>query len=42
MITHEEFTVIHTLYAQGHSIRSIARITGVDRRTKLSVLKKKR
>ena len=33
MITNEEFTVIHSLYAQGHSIRSIAKITGMDRRT---------
>jgi len=41
MITHEEFTVIHTLYAQGHSIRSIARITGVDRRTISKRLKEK-
>jgi transposase len=31
MITYEEFIVIHTLHRQGHSIRSIARITGVDR-----------
>ncbi len=33
MISQEEFTVIHTLKAQGHSIRAIARITGLDRRT---------
>jgi transposase len=33
MITQEEFIVIHTLHTQGHSIRSIARITGIDRRT---------
>ncbi len=33
MISYEEFIVIHTLYAQGHSIRSISRITGIDRRT---------
>ena len=33
MISNEEFIVIHTLYAQGHSIRSISRITGMDRRT---------
>lgn len=33
MISQEEFTVIHTLKSQGHSIRSIARITGLDRRT---------
>ena len=33
MITQEEFIVIHTLRTQGHSIRSIARITGIDRRT---------
>ena len=33
MITQKEFVVIYTLKAQGHSIRSIARITGIDRRT---------
>ena len=33
MISNEEFIVIDTLYAQGHSIRSISRITGMDRRT---------
>lgn len=33
MITQEEYIVIHTLRTQGHSIRSIARITGIDRRT---------
>jgi len=33
MITYKEFIVIHTLYTQGHSIRSIARITGINRRT---------
>jgi transposase len=41
MITYEEFTVIHSLYAQGHSIRSIARITGMDRRTISKRLKEK-
>ena len=41
MITHEEFTVIHSLYAQGHSIRSIARITGMNRRTISKRLKEK-
>jgi len=29
----EEFTVIHVLKRQGYSIRAIARITGIDRRT---------
>jgi len=33
MITQEEFIVIHTLHAQGHSRRSIAKITGIDRQT---------
>ncbi|WP_456456961.1 IS21 family transposase [Nitratifractor sp.] len=33
MISQEEFTVIHTLKAQGYSIRAIARMTGLDRRT---------
>lgn len=33
MISQEEYIVIHTLRTQGHSIRSIARITGIDRRT---------
>lgn len=41
MITYEEFVVIHSLYAQGHSIRSIARITGMDRRTISKRLKEK-
>ncbi len=39
MISQEEFTVIHTLKAQGHSIRAIARITGLDRRTVTKRLK---
>ena len=33
MICKEEFVVIHTLKSKGHSIRSISRITGLDRRT---------
>ncbi|HHE05976.1 MAG TPA: IS21 family transposase, partial [Epsilonproteobacteria bacterium] len=33
MIKIEEFVVIHALKRQGHSIRSIARITKIDRRT---------
>lgn len=33
MISQEEFIVIHTLKAQGYSIRAIARITGLNRRT---------
>ena len=33
MISQEEFTMIHTLKAQGYSIRAIARITGLNRRT---------
>lgn len=33
MITNEEFVVIHTLKKQGHSIRSISKITKLDRRT---------
>gem|GEM_PF-2646307 len=33
MITYEEFIVIHTLRDQGYSIRAIARMTGIDRRT---------
>ena len=33
MISMEEYTVIHTLRRQGHSIRAIARITKLDRRT---------
>ena len=33
MITNEEFVVIHTLKKQGHSIRSISKITRIDRRT---------
>ena len=41
MITYEEFIVIHTLHRQGHSIRSIARITGIDRRTISKRLKEK-
>ena len=33
--------MIHSLYAQGHSIRSIARITGINRRTISKRLKEK-
>ncbi|WP_456374135.1 IS21 family transposase [Methanocaldococcus sp.] len=33
MITYEEFTMIHTLYKQGYSMRAISRMTGIDRRT---------
>ena len=33
MIQTEEFIVIHTLHKQGHSIRAIAKITKLDRRT---------
>lgn len=33
MITQREFIMIHELRKQGHSIRSIARITGKDRKT---------
>jgi len=33
LITNEEFVVIHTLKKQGHSIRSISKITKLDRRT---------
>ncbi|WP_281847534.1 IS21 family transposase [Nitratiruptor tergarcus] len=33
MITYEEFVMVHTLYRQGYSIRAIARMTGLDRRT---------
>lgn len=41
MITYEEFVMIHTLYKQGYSIRAIARITGLDRRTVAKRLKEK-
>jgi len=41
MITPEEFTVIHALYAQGHLIRSIARITDMDKQTINKRLKKR-
>lgn len=33
MITYEEFVMVHTLYKQGYSIRAIAIMTGLDRRT---------
>jgi len=39
MIQTEEFIVIHTLYKQGHSIRSIAKIMKLDRRTVAKRLK---
>lgn len=41
MITYEEFIMIHTLYKQGYSIRAIARITRLDRRTISKRLKEK-
>ena len=33
MIDKEEFTVIHTLHKQGHSVRAISRILNLNRRT---------
>ncbi len=33
MINEEEYTVIHTLHKRGHSIRALAKIIGLDRRT---------
>ncbi len=33
MIDKEEFTVIHTLYKKGYSIRAISKIVGLNRRT---------
>ena len=39
MIQTEEFIVIHTLHKQGHSIRSIAKISKIDRRTVAKRLK---
>jgi len=33
VITYEEFVMVHTLYKQGYSIRAIAIMTGLDRRT---------
>ena len=33
MINKEEFTVIHTLHKQGHSIRAISKILNLNRRT---------
>jgi transposase len=33
MISYEEFIVIHTLHKKGYSIRKIAQIVGLDRRT---------
>ncbi|MDD2509293.1 MULTISPECIES: helix-turn-helix domain-containing protein [Aliarcobacter] len=33
MINKEEFTVIHTLYKRGYSIRAISKIVGLNRRT---------
>ena len=41
MISQEEFTVIHTLKARGYSIRAIARMTGLDRRTVSKRLKER-
>ncbi|SFP41623.1 helix-turn-helix domain-containing protein [Hydrogenimonas thermophila] len=41
MITYEEFVMIHTLHKQGYSIRAIARMTGLDRRTISKRLKEK-
>jgi len=39
VISKEEFTVIHTLKNRGYSIRAIARIVGLDRRTVAKRLK---
>jgi len=39
MIDKEEFTVIHTLHKRGYSIRSIAKIVGLNRRTVTKRLK---
>lgn len=33
MITQEQYVMIHTLHAKGYSIRGIAKIVGLDRRT---------
>ncbi|MCT7550950.1 helix-turn-helix domain-containing protein [Aliarcobacter butzleri] len=33
MIDKEEFTVIHTLYKRGYSIRAISKIVGLNRKT---------
>ena len=33
MIDKEEFTVIHTLHKQGHSVRAISKILNLNRRT---------
>ena len=41
MITKEEFVMIHTLKSQGYSIRAIARMTGLNRRTISKRLKEK-
>lgn len=41
MITKEEYIVIHTLYKKGYSIRKIASIVGLNRRTVSKRLKEK-
>ena len=40
MITQGEFIMIHELKKQGHSIRAIARITKIDRKTVTKQLQK--
>ena len=39
MISREEFSVIHTLYKRGYSIRAISKIVGINRRTVTKRLK---
>lgn len=39
MISKEEFSVIHTLYKRGYSIRAISKIVGINRRTVTKRLK---
>jgi transposase len=39
MITRQEFVMVHTLKLQGYSIRAIARMTGLNRRTVTKRLK---
>ena len=41
MINKEEFTMIHTLHKRGYSIRSIAKIVGLNRRTVSKRLKER-